>query len=394
MPYETVQEPARFPEAFRRLDDAAVQTQAASLLFLGNLLRFEDPRTQDPLTFEAMSAEQAMPDEDWRELGLPEHLLAFQALRGARFETGFVREALLNLDARLDDWSAPDEMAVRAAAVLPDLAERLAERPDPVAAAELCRAALAHPDELVRVAAATCYLEVVYPQPDARVVDVLVQGTSSEEPLVRDVAATALARVLPGHPRLLELITPPEEVLGEEPSQTSLLVHGTWARRNTWWQPGHPGNFHDYLRTNVDPDLYAASDRFDWTGAYSHAARLTGGIELKRWVDLHSLDGLDLFAHSHGGNVAMVASRAGTRIGRLVLLSCPAHKALYLPDFSRVGRVFAISVRLDLVVLADGGGQRFDEPGIEDIKLPIWFNHSATHERAVWIDHDLPARIA
>jgi hypothetical protein len=39
---------------------------------------------------------------------------------------------------------------------------------------------------------------------------------------------------------------------------------------------------------------------------------------------------------------------------------------------------------MDLVILADGGGQRFNVPQIQEHVLPVWFDHFATHEPKVW----------
>jgi alpha-beta hydrolase superfamily lysophospholipase len=109
-----------------------------------------------------------------------------------------------------------------------------------------------------------------------------------------------------------------------------------------------------------------------------------GGTRLNTWVRDHHLAGLDLFAHSHGGSVAMVANHAGARIGRLILLSCPVHWPLYTPAFDLVNRVISIRVHLDLVILADGGGQRFSDPRIEEHVLPLWFDHGLSHDPATW----------
>jgi hypothetical protein len=99
-----------------------------------------------------------------------------------------------------------------------------------------------------------------------------------------------------------------------------------------------------------------------------------------------------LITHSHGGSVAMLATQNGLNTGPLVLLSCPVHP-IYMPDFSRTGPVLSIRVKLDLVILADGGGQRFNDPRITEKILPIWFDHSATHDPAVWRRHSLPSVI-
>ncbi len=53
----------------------------------------------------------------------------------------------------------------------------------------------------------------------------------------------------------------------------------------------------------------------------------------------------------------------------------------------------SVRVKLDLVILVDGGGQRFDDPGIREFVLPIWFAHSATHDPEVWDRHGIAGLI-
>jgi hypothetical protein len=88
----------------------------------------------------------------------------------------------------------------------------------------------------------------------------------------------------------------------------------------------------------------------------------------------------------------MLASKTAD-FGRMVLLSCPVHRRKYFPNFARVQKVVSIRVRADLVILADGGGQRFRDPRIEEIVLPIWFNHSITHDPGTWDAQGLPGRV-
>ncbi len=166
-----------------------------------------------------------------------------------------------------------------------------------------------------------------------------------------------------------------------------MIVHGTWARGNSWWQPG--GDFHTYVSTQVpttkySAPLYSQPDRFEWSGGWSDAARAVGAQDLVAWVQNHTLNDLDLFTHSHGGSISMLASHQGIDIGKLILLSCPVHWPKYCPDFAHVQTVISIRVHFDLVIFADGGGQRFRDPRIQENVLPIWFDHSATHDPAVW----------
>ena len=132
-----------------------------------------------------------------------------------------------------------------------------------------------------------------------------------------------------------------------------------------------------------------------WQGGYSDAARALGADDLLTWVNTYDEQGLDLFTHSHGGSLAMLASKKGVQIGTLVLLSCPVHVPKYQPDFSRVGTVVSIRVRLDLVILADRGGQKFRHSSIRENVLPIWFDHTATHNPNVWKNstYQIPAML-
>jgi len=83
-------------------------------------------------------------------------------------------------------------------------------------------------------------------------------------------------------------------------------------------------------------------------------------------VQSKNLGGLDLYTHSHGGSVAMLANQAGTDVGQMVLLSCPVHWPKYSPDFNHTQKIVSVRVHLDLVILADGGGQRFEDPRIAE----------------------------
>jgi hypothetical protein len=250
----------------------------------------------------------------------------------------------------------------------------------------LLEVSLRHPHELVRVSAAASYLEVAAdPTPALRVLE---HGVRSRDRLTRDVAGHALARVDPRNPILARLLEPRKKGSRRKRSRTSLILHGTWARASSWWQPPS-GDFWKYLHDQVDANLYGAQDRFEWSGGYSDAARALGGDDLRAWVQQHTLGGLDLFTHSHGGSVAMLANHAGTALGRLALLSCPVHWPKYTPDFTAVAKVVSVRVHLDLVILADRGGQRFNDNRIQEHVLPIWFDHFATHDPGTWATYDV-----
>jgi hypothetical protein len=379
MPFEPIETPIPSPDAFGLESDAATLSAAAVLLVLGFQLR------GDEQALLARAGEAAAPDERREPIVDPLPDEDLEPLRVPPLRPTGERTHPSDALSRLQEAGmSPDSGGLPRSAIR-GVAERFHEDPSTATAAELFEACLSHPDQLTRVAAASSYLDLT--TDPVRPLEVLRDGVASEDELTRDVAATSLARVMPEDPSLAPLRAPGESPEGGLPASTWMLVHGTWAQRELWWQPG--GDFHQYFGTNVRPDLYAAPDRFSWSGGYSHAARLAGAAGLRAWAATHQLNNLELVTHSHGGSVAMVATQAGVDLDELVLLSCPVHIPRYLPRFAGVGRIVSVHVHMDLVVLADHGGQRFNLQQIEEHVLPIWFDHSATHDPDVWNRHGI-----
>ncbi len=365
-------------------------SQAVMLLSLG---RFVGARWLTP----KRRAEEAQdefidgfPAEDFAVLGIPRVEAAARRLGGA--EDLAIRGRLLD---RLPEGLRAD--AKRRFDETRRAAERFLGRPEPAGALELMAACLVHPSPHARVAAAWAYgVCLADPAIAVRVLaDVLSPEEKGERPdaLAEQMAATALAQFDPRHPALARLLAPGER-RGGTPSNTSLVVHGTFARSSPWWQPG--GDFHAYLKANVAPDLYDAPDRFEWSGFYSDGAREEAADALAAWHAQHGHVEPDLYAHSHGASVAMLATNAprNLRVGKLVLLSCPVHEKKYMPEPTNVaGKVHSVRVHADPVIFLDGGRQRFRHPGIAEHVLDIWFDHSATHDPAVWQTRNVPAML-
>jgi hypothetical protein len=385
--------PIAGPDAFKDLGGVDhVRSQAATLLLIGShlrgdlvALRARAEASRATLGDMARKTTDPVPPEDVQTLGFPSLALATGRLRPKRLNrlTGVRFAAIPPGAPRARDVGAVSKR-VRS------LARVFYREPTQETAGALVEISLRHPNELVRVAAAASHVDLTTePTPALRVLE---RGVRSQDPLTRGVAANALAHVDPRNERLAPLLVGRRRRSSRRPSRTCLIVHGTWARAEPWWQPP-AGDFWRYLHDNVDANLYGAQDRFDWSGGYSDVARSLGGGDLRAWGDAHNLQGLDVFTHSHGGSVAMHANHAGLRMGRLVLLSCPVHWPKYTPDFGAVTKVVSIHVHLDLVVLADRGGQRFNDARIEEIDFPVWFDHFATHDPAKWVTYGLPGRL-
>ena len=303
MSYDEVIEPVPFPVAFDSTDDAALLSQAAILILTGMMLRSDITELLD----------ESDPDG---ELGVPEispvdGVIPQQEVRRDlvdRFGIEDFEHDISRLDPETD---------------FSTLASELHDNPNPLIAAKLLEASLWHPRELIRVAAASSYIwSTSEPMTPLRT---LARAIDSEDDLVRAIAETTLAR-------LSSRISPPADTpdpIDAVPApaggaSTSIIVHGTFARNNSWWQP--LGDFFEYIDGLPRWSVYSNPDFFSWSGGYSDLARSVGGTDLFNWWNARNLNLESLFAHSHGGSVAMLATQGGLKTDKLILLSCPVHK--------------------------------------------------------------------
>lgn len=182
-----------------------------------------------------------------------------------------------------------------------------------------------------------------------------------------------------GRPRRKGLAAP------RPPETITIMIHGTWASDGSWWRPG--GDFFEYVRTDLGlDDLYGKQDQFKWSGRNRDSSRDKAARELHQWIASHKAASVRVFAHSHGANIASLATREGARLDRLVMLSPPVRKD-YLPTWKNVGEAYNIQARFDAVVAIAQGGQWFKDvmkPGrVRERKLKSR-GHSASHDPEVW----------
>jgi hypothetical protein len=298
-----------------------------------------------------------------------------------------VAEASAPLPVDLDEHLGDRRLRLPPATSV-DLAASLTADPDPVTAAALVEANLHSESLLVRTSAAVAAIDTTGPRDD--VLAQLVEGATSRDALTRDIGRIGVARVAPVHPVLRSLIGSPAALTGAvAPTQMAVLTHGTWGAPSPWWQSR--GDFYTYLDGLVPP-LKVHDPSFRWSGQYSDGARQLAANQLIAWLADQGLPQPDVFAHSHGGTVANLATRAGARFERLVLLSWPVHDQ-WFPEFGNVARIIDIRVNLDLVIIADLGGQTFTPPppnaGRVTSHVNGWFDHSSTHDPGYWTAHQL-----
>jgi pimeloyl-ACP methyl ester carboxylesterase len=361
------QDPGPVPvqDAFGRRDRDARMSQAAAVLAIGAAARGLPDRVDHP-----------------EAIGLPADITPL-----GRAEPVPVAEAVAPLPVDVDEHLRNRRLRIPAATSA-DLVAGLITDPDPVTAAALVEANLHSDSPLVRTSAAVAAIDTTGPRDD--VLAQLVQGATSTDALTRDIGRIGLARIAPAHPALSNLIGSPAALTGATaPTQTAVLTHGTWGAPSPWWQPR--GDFYTYLDGLVPP-LRMHDPSFGWSGQYSDGARQLAATQLVAWLTDQGLPRPDFFAHSHGGTVANLATRAGAHFERLVLLSWPVHEE-WFPDFGNVERIIDIRVNFDLVIIADLGHQTFTPPPPNDTKVEShvngWFDHSSTHDPAYWDAHKL-----
>ena len=370
--------------AFAHIGEDTTPSQAAVLLSLGAQLRGGHAPLQARAAalrrkgYVAVEPEKAFPVPRLRGVDGP---IPFDECR-ARLKR------LHGYALRARRVAAADEG--RYAVAYRDCAQHLFDKPVAANAADLFALCLDHPRALARIAAAIASLPLTS-RPEENL-KALVQGVQSDDELERELAATGLARYAPAHPALRRFarVRPARRV--SKPPETLMLVHGTWATEQPWYQPG--GDFHTFVK-GLRNDLYDLPDFFRWSGDWSDSGRDAGAVSLKQWVTKRNEQGLDLMGHSHGANVILKATTLGLRVGKAILLSCPVHVDKYFPNFANLTTpVHSVRVHADLVILADGGGQRFRHPDILETVLPIWFDHSASHDPQVWQKHKVAQAIA
>lgn len=139
-------------------------------------------------------------------------------------------------------------------------------------------------------------------------------------------------------------------------NELTVIVHGTWASSETWWQPnGDFWRFVDnvYKSKHRGNQLYAGQYPYRWSGADHHNARVQAAKEFRDWLQRNPHNHLDVIAHSHGGNVCFLATRLGVKIRKLVTLGTPI-RLEYLPDLRNVGELYNVFSTTDYVQMPAG----------------------------------------
>lgn len=255
-------------------------------------------------------------------------------------------------------------------------------------------------------------------------IEALAEGCSSPNDTIQQIAVDSLLRVAPDHPVLTALREEqePQAETGTDPAHTSVIVPGTWSRfkRPSWWRPAErlfaylqqePGNSEpsDGTFAPIGNDLYDRENYYRWGTRLDGADRTAGARELAAWATNHRCpNGFSkVFAHSHGGNVALLAAaRHELKIDLLVLIATPPHERTKLEweaIAQHVKRIVALKAHFDFVVLLDVGWSgaktipvagSFPSDRVRSLPVPVWFSHSVLTRPEVWTQHHLAHEVA
>ncbi len=182
-----------------------------------------------------------------------------------------------------------------------------------------------------------------------------------------------------------------------------IVVHGTYALAQAWWR--WPSPFTEYLDSLTAPSLtagngsvYKDTDFFEWSARDYDSHRRSAALDLATWIHDHPADHLTIVAHSHGGNVAMLATRQSVKVERLILLGSPI-RTDYTPDLRNVGILYNIYSFGDLIqtIVGTKPHQRGEGRSLGDSEKVVNFlarnglfgpGHSDLHDVNVWEAND------
>jgi pimeloyl-ACP methyl ester carboxylesterase len=266
-----------------------------------------------------------------------------------------------------------------------------------VAATRLVVASMFDRDLLVRIAAAGVTLRFDETNPVAE--GILEDASAAASDELAEFARVALASFRRHLHRRIEIEDFRDGVYPPKPD--AALIHGTWARRGDWWQPGN--GLHRFLRDErVFPELYSGPESFKWSGYFDFRTwsrlaardwnREAAGQSLAWWAQSRLVHPPHFIGHSYGASISMLATNAGKRVRGLVLLSPAVHRTC-LPDPANYGGAFVVRMPLDLVLLFDRSKISLLQslPNITELVLPRQglTGHSATHDPEIWRVNDL-----
>ncbi len=139
----------------------------------------------------------------------------------------------------------------------------------------------------------------------------------------------------------------------ENPSSIFILIHGTWGADCDWYIS--KGDFFEALEATVG-EKNSGVVSFRWSGGCGHEARVKAAQSLVKLIKTyHTNTAIFIIAHSHGGNVATLASHLLAqeegnkhRIRALFTLGTPV-MSNYLPNMKIIHYLYNLFSFEDII---------------------------------------------
>lgn len=184
----------------------------------------------------------------------------------------------------------------------------------------------------------------------------------------------------------------------DAPARVYIVVHGTWASKESWSKPG--GNFFNDLAASAR-QFNATVVPFSWSGKLDNKSRALAGKELAKFIQHYSSDTpICIVAHSHGANVGILASqelgklKTGHIIDKFYALAPPVNEVDYMPNMQVINHFYNFFSLQDYVqpVLGIFGRVYKEHPRIVNIRVGIegkQGSHSELHDPIIgrWIPY-------
>ncbi len=132
-----------------------------------------------------------------------------------------------------------------------------------------------------------------------------------------------------------------------------IFIHGTWGIESPWYLPG--GDFFETFTESAQHYEPCHSVSLSWSGKNTHQARLLAAHQLVRLIKSYSpKTSFIIIAHSHGANVAFLASSIlyeynNHQIDTIYALGPPINIQKYTPNMAIIKRVVNFFSFNDLV---------------------------------------------
>lgn len=203
----------------------------------------------------------------------------------------------------------------------------------------------------------------------------------------------------------------------DKPSSVFILIHGTWGSECSWYVPN--GDFFQALEDTVSSKNSVVVS-FRWSGGCGHESRVKAAEALVKLINTYDIDtAIFLIAHSHGGNVATLASHllaqeVGNKhhIRALFTLGTPV-MSNYLPNMKTIHYLYNLFSFEDLVQPVLGissreypehkrianlrvfiNGKEPDHPGLHQSLVGKWIAYIHKHFKKHLEDREIITHIS